>query len=87
MFILQTVFCIVTRIFTTTQELSQQLLFSLNYCLLIHSNALQTGFFSIRFFHGRKCLQGKQSDLGLYCLQYKLNKNIYRPGKQTKVAK
>ena len=45
MFILQTVSCIVTRIFTTTQELSQQLLFSLNYCLLIHSNELQTGFF------------------------------------------
>ena len=45
MFILQTVSCIVTRTFTATQELSQQLLFSLNYCLLIHSNALQTAFF------------------------------------------
>ena len=45
MFILQTVSCIVTRIFTTTQEHSQQLLFSLNYCLLIHSNEPQTGFF------------------------------------------
>ena len=26
---------------------------------------------------------GEQSDLGPYCLQYKLHKNINRPGKQT----
>ena len=50
MFILQTVSCIVTRIFTTTQELSQQLLFTFNYCLLKHTNALKTVFFFNKIF-------------------------------------
>ena len=87
MFILQTVSCIVTRIFTTTQELSQQLLFSFSL-LSAHTFKCTTDWISsIMFFRGRKCLQGKQSDLGLYCLQYKLNKKIYSPGKLTKVAK
>ena len=31
--------------------------------------ALQTAFYHLRFFHGRKCLQGKQSDLDPNCLQ------------------
>ena len=51
----------------------------------IHSHALQK-----RFFHGDNAT-GEQSDLGPYCLQYKLqkninsklHKNINRLGKQT----
>ena len=47
-----------------------------------HLNALQTRFFMEISFHGNNVM-GEQSDLGPYCLQYKLHKNINRLGKQT----
>ena len=52
-----------------------QLKWCLNFCR-IHLNALQTRFCSWRFFFIEDNVTEEQSDLGPYCLQYKLKENI-----------